>query len=496
MFEDIIENYDDKKLDYLKNIWQKVISKLILEEDEKKILSFLNKSWIIQIDDKSQKVFVWLSNEFFVAQVKKIFQKSLNKVVKEVYNPSFSVAFTVFDKFQSWRHPLQLNLQKFLWTKKTKTEKTEIQHTNQDNTSVLTKFSKNKLDYSYRFDTFVVWRSSQLAYSAAMAVAENLGKVHNPLFIYGWVWLWKTHLLQAIWNYVTQNYKNKVVLYMQTTNLIDDIVEAIRKNKVNSFVKQFKDVDIIIFDDIQFLQDKERTQEIFHNIFNEFYSWKKQIVLTSDRPPKELVTLQARLRSRFARGFVVDIKQPDLETKIAILQKKLIEKWEENISMDFLEIIWKAITNNIRELEWALNLLITRRKMFGDLQEQDVYDSLETLWYKKNKSNTISSQTASRQNSKSKKNFWEIVEYVANYYDIPVNDIKGKSRRKEISQARQMLMMIGKKHFDRTLEKIWTYFWWKNHASVLYSINTFERMLKNDKKIYNDYMIITEETML
>lgn len=495
MFENIIENYDEKKLEYLKNIWQKIILKLVLEEDEKKILSFLNKSWVVQIDDKSQKVFIWLSNEFFVAQVKKIFQKSLNRVIKEVYNPSFSVAFTIFDKFQSWRHPLQLNLQKFLWTKKTKNQK-DIYTFNKSFTNVLEKFSKNNLDYWYRFDTFVVWRSSQLAYSAAMAVSENLWKVHNPLFIYGWVWLWKTHLLQAIWNYTLKNHPDKVVLYMQTTNLIDDIVEAIRKNKVNSFVRQFKEVDMIIFDDIQFLQDKERTQEIFHNIFNDFYSAKKQIVLTSDRPPKELVTLQARLRSRFARGFVVDIKQPDLETKLAILQKKLIEKWEENISIDFLEIIWKAINNNVRELEWALNLLITRRKMFGELQEQDVYDTLETLWYKKSKSNTISTQTASRQNSKSKKNFSEIVEYVANYYDIPVNDIKWRSRKKEISMARQMLMTIWKKYFDRTLEKIWTYFWWKNHASVLYSINTFERHLKNDKKIYNDYMIITEETML
>lgn len=495
MFENIIEDYDEKKIEYLQNIWKKLIEKLVLQEDKKKILSFLNKSWIVQIDEKSQKVYIWLSNEFFVAQVKKIFQKSLDRAIKEVYSPSFSVGFIVYDKFQSWRDPLQLNLTKFLWTKKRKEEDTIIKKT-EDSKNVLWNFNKNNIDHSYRFDSFVVWRSSQLAYSASFAVAENPWKVHNPLFIYGWVWLWKTHLLHAIWNYIKENYKNKKLLYMQTTNLIDDIVEAIRKNKVNSFVKQFKDLDIIMFDDIQFLQDKERTQEIFHNIFNEFYSSKKQVVLTSDRPPKELVTLQARLRSRFAWWFVVDIKQPDLETKLAILQKKLIEKWEDNIPTEYLEIIWKAITNNVRELEWALNLLITRRKMFWDLQEQDVYDTLETLWYKKDKVNTISPQTASRQNSKSNKNFAEVLEYVANYYDIPINDIKWKSRKKEISVARQMLMMIWKKHFNWTLEKIWDYFGGKNHASVLYSINTFERLLKNDKKIYNDYMIILEETML
>ncbi len=495
MLFDVVENYDEKKIEYLKNIWEKIVEKLILEEDKKKVLSFLNKAWIIEIDEKSQKIYIWLSNEFFVAQVKKIFQKTLNKIIKQIYNPNFSVAFTVYDKFQSWRHPLQLNLTKVLWTKKREEIKDERSN-KKSSASTLKWFSTNDIDYNYRFDTFVVGRNNQLAYSAAQAVAENLWKVHNPLFIYGGVGLGKTHLLQAIWNEVKSKFPSKTILYMQTTKIIDDIVEAIRKNKVTSLVKQFKDVDIIMFDDIQFLADKERTQEIFHNIFNDFYNDKKQIVLTSDRPPKELVTLEARLRSRFSWGFVVDIKQPDLETKIAILQKKLIEKGEENIDNKFLEIIAKTISNNVRELEWALNLLITRRKMFGELAEQDVYDSLETLGYKKSKSKEISPEIAHRQNTKSVKNFSDVVEYVANYYDIPVNDIKWKSRKKEISLARQMLMMIWKKYFSWTLEKIGDYFGWKNHASVLYSINTFERLLKNDKKIYNDYMVILDETML
>ena len=493
MLFDIVENYDSKKKEYLISLWEEIIEKLLLEEDKKKVLSFLNKSWIIEIDEKNKKVYIWLSNEFFVTQVKKIFQKSLNKIVKQIYNPNFSVAFVVYDKFQSWKHDLQVNLNKFI----KEAEKVEKKiNKSSSKSDVLSNFSVNSFDHSYRFDTFVVGRNNQLAYSAAHAVAENPWKLHNPLFIYGGVGLWKTHLLQAVGNYIKQNYPEKVILYMQTTNLIDDIVEAIRKNKVTSLVKLFKDIDVIMFDDIQFLQDKERTQEIFHNIFNDFFEAKKQIILTSDRPPKELVTLEARLRSRFAWGFVVDVKQPDLETKIAILQKKLIEKWEDTMDNKFLEIIAKSITNNVRELEWALNLLVTRRKMFWELTETDVYDTLETLWYKKSKINSISADTASRHNTKSNKNFWEVVEYVANYYDIPVADIRWKSRKKEISVARQMLMQIWKKYFNWTLEKIWDYFGWKNHASVLYSINTFERLLKNDRKIYNDYMIILEETML
>jgi len=493
MLFDVIDNYDEKKIEFLKNLWEKIIEKLLLEEDKKKVLSFLNKSGIISIDEKNQKIYVWLSNEFFVTQVKKIFQKPINKIIKNIYNPNYSVAFIVYDKFLSWKHPLQINLTKFIKTTEKK-EKKENKSENKNN--ILSNFSVNKFDYNYRFDTFVVWRNNQLAYSAAHAVAENPGKVHNPLFIYGWVGLGKTHLLQAIGNYLKEHEPDKVILYMQTTNLIDDIVEAIRKNKVTSFVKLFKDIDVIMFDDIQFLADKERTQEIFHNIFNDFYTAKKQIILTSDRPPKELVTLEARLRSRFSYWLVVDIKYPDFETRLAILQKKLLQKWEELIDSHLLEILAKTITSNVRELEWALNLLITRRQMFGQLTEADVYETLETLWYKKSKTQEITPDTASRHNKKSVKTFNEIVEYVANYYDIPVADIKWKSRKKEVSLARQMLMQIWKKYFNWTLEKIWDYFGWKNHASVLYSINTFERLLKNDKKVYNDYMIILEETML
>ena len=496
MLFDLIENYDEKKIEYLKNLWEKIIDKLILEDDKKKILSFLNKSWIIWIDEKNRKVYIWLANEFFIAQVKKIFQKQLNKIIKQIYNPNFSVNFIVYDKFQSWRHPLQLNLTKFLWTKEKEEKKEFKKNKNASSHTVLNDFSINKFDYNYRFDTFIVWRNNQLAYSAAHAVAENLWQVHNPLFIYGDVWLGKTHLLQAIWNYIKKDDPSKTVLYMQTTNIIDDIIESIRKNKVTSFVKKFKDIDVIMFDDIQFLADKDRTQEIFHNIFNDFYTAKKQIILTSDRPPKELVTLEARLRSRFSWGFVADIKKPDLETKIAILQKKLIEKWEENIENEYLEIIAKAISDNIRELEWALNLLITRRNTFWELTETDVYDTLETLGYKKSKINSISVETAWRQNTKSNKNFGEIVDYVASYYDIAVADIRWKSRKKEVSLARQMLMTIWKKYFNWTLEKIGDHFGWKNHASVLYSINTFERNLKNDKKVYNDYLVILDETML
>jgi len=493
MLFDFIENYDEKKIEYLKNLWEKIIEKLLLEEDKKKILSFLNKAGIIEINEKDKKVYIWLSNEFFLTQVKKIFQKPLNKIIKQIYNPNFSVWFVVYDKFQSWRHPLQLNLTKFIKSAE-KVEKKQKKSTSKKD--VLSNFSINNFDSHYRFDNFVVWRNNQLAYSACVAVAENPWKVHNPLFIYGWVWLGKTHLLQAIWNFIKEKYPDKVILYTQTTNLIDDIVEAIRKNNVVKFVKLFKDIDVIMFDDIQFLADKERTQEIFHNIFNDFYTAKKQIVLTSDRPPKELISLEPRLKSRFSYWLVVDVKQPDFETRLAILQKKLIEKGEDLIPTELLEIIAKTITSNIRELEGALNLLLTRKKMFWELTEKDVYETLETLWYKKSKSQEIQPEIASRHNNKSVKTFNEVVEFVANYYDIPVSEIRGKSRKKEISIARQMLMLIWKKYFNWTLEKIWDYFWWKNHASVLYSINTFERLLKNDKKIYNDYMIILEETML
>jgi len=231
------------------------------------------------------------------------------------------------------------------------------------------RFNKEFSDYfgilfesQFTFDRLVTWSHNELVASAAQAVAESPGQAYNPLFIYGGVGLGKTHIMQAIGNHIIQTQPEKVVIYLPTSKLIDEIVKGIRKNKLGQLMSKLDQVDVLLIDDIQFLAQKEKTQEIFHNIFNDFHMKKKQIVITCDRPPKTLNDIAERLKSRFSLGIVADIQTPDLETRIAILASKADQK-EIHLPIEFLEIIAKHITTNVRELEGALNLIITKAKL-------------------------------------------------------------------------------------------------------------------------------------
>ena len=205
-------------------------------------------------------------------------------------------------------------------------------------------------DEKFMFDTFVAGSSSKMAFSAAQQTAEKPGLVYNPLFIYGQVGLGKTHLMQAIGNDIMRRYADKVVVYLPATKLIDEIVDATRKNKMHDLMQKLDNIDVLMIDDIQFIAEKEKTQEVFHNIFNDFQTKKKQIILTSDRAPRELTLLEERLRTRFAYGLVCDIKSPDYETRVAILQSKLASRGE-SIDNENLGLIAKHIKTNVRELE-------------------------------------------------------------------------------------------------------------------------------------------------
>lgn len=490
MLFDIIDWYNKEKINILVELWTKIIQNLAIKNDTKKIMSFLNKCWIIWIDEKEKKIHLWIPNEFILSQVKKFFQKPLNESVQEIYNPYFKISFHVYPKFQTWHCELQVDLKKIFWIKESKETKLDIKTTEK-----LKEFFWVLFDPKYRFDNFIAGSSSELAFSAAKAVSWKPGIVYNPFFIHGNVWLWKTHLLQSIWNYIIENNKDKVVVYLPTTKLIDEIVDAIKKNKMQNLMQKFEEVDVLILDDIQFLKEKEKTQEIFHNIFNDFQMKKKQIVLSSDRPPRELTLLEPRLRSRFALWLVVDIKKPDFETRIAILESKLKEKWEK-LDPWYIDLIAQFVKDNIRELEWALNFILSKKVLlWKELDENDINEALNTLWYDTQTTNQIENKIQQIQNKNQRKNedFNKIVEYVSWYYNISVYDIKWDSRKKEVSLARQMLMYFAKKYFGWTLEKIWDFLWWKNHATVIYSINNFEKLLKHNKQLHTDFHIIIEE---
>ena len=487
MLIDIVSQYDSDKKQYLQNLRSQVILQLSTKQDHKKIVAFLSKAGIINIEDNEKKVYIWFSNDFMLTQAKKFFKKSLNESIQSVYNPQFTIDFVIYPPFENW-NDLLVDLWKLLNIKANSKKISEPEW--KSIKAELNDYFGILFDPSFRFDNFIAWANNQFAYSGAKAVAENPWKAYNPFFIYGNVWLGKTHLMQAIWNEIIANNPDKVVIYLPTTKLVDEIIHALQRNKLSGLMRKLDDVDALLVDDIQFLAEKEKTQEIFHNIFNDFQSQEKQIIISSDRPPKELLHIEPRLKTRFAYGLVADIHAPDYETRIAILQSKLEIK-QESIDSELLAIIAQHITSNVRELEWALNILLTRKNLsWNEITEDDVFACLQTLGY--STQHHMSTFDAVNQNSKSAKSFDKIVEMVANYYSISVAELKSDSRKKEISTARQILMLIAKKQFRRTLEKIWMYFGGKNHATVIYAIWNIEKKLKTDSDIQRDYQIFTE----
>ncbi len=486
---DVVKQYDDDKKKYLVDIWTKVILEIAKEEDPKKILSFLSKVGIIDIDENKKLVHVWVSNEFVFTQVKKFFNKLIKKAIHHVYNSQFDVQYSIYTPFGKW-NDLLIDLKKVLNIKENKQRVTEAKFNNKK-TEVSNHFGI-VFEPAYSFDNFVIGATNNFAFSAAKAVSESPWNVYNPLFLYWNVGLGKTHLMQSIWNYILTNNPDKIVVYLPAVKLIDEIIKAVRNNKMDSFIKKFENIDVLMIDDIQFLANKDRTQEIFHNIFNDFHMRKKQIVLSSDRPPKELLHIEPRLKSRFALWIVVDIKQPDYETRIAILQSKL-EKKQEQIDFDVLSVIAEHIKSNVRELEWALNILITKKKLLSkELEVEDAMDCLQTLWYGKDISNIPQSGQAGISNIKGIQNFGNLVEMVCEYYWISVSEVRGDSRKKEITQARQMLMLLAKRSYNWTYEKTWDYFGWKNHAAVIYAVKNVEKKLKTDKNLLHDYNVFME----
>lgn len=488
LFDTVLEYNDEQKVIF-RSLRESVILSLATQHDHKKILSFLNKSWIIWIDEKEKSVILWVPNEFILTQVKKFFHKPLKDTVANSYNPQFTVRITVYPWFSNAHHDLLIDIKKLLNIKEIK--KTESIEIKKSINRELGEYFGILFDPIFRFDNFVVWSNNNMAFSAARSVAEAPWQNYNPFFIYGTVGLGKTHLMQAIWNEIMEMYPEKVVVYLPVTKLIDDIVSAVRSNKLSSFQSKLEQVDVLLIDDIQFLANKEKTQEIFHNIFNDFQMKKKQIILSSDRPPKELINIEPRLKSRFALWLVTDIQIPDFETRIAILQSKLYAKGED-LDFSYLELIAKYVRDNVRELEWILNIILTRKKILRtEVSEQDIFDALKTLWYKLEE-DVRSEQVINQTYTKSVTNFTGLVEYVAKYYNIWVSELKSDSRRKEITNARQLLMLLAKKYFNRTLEKIWDFFWWKGHAAVIYAINNTEKKIKSDKDLAHDYQVFAD----
>lgn len=330
---------------------------------------------------------------------------------------------------------------------------------------------KAMLNPKYTFDTFVIGKGNQMAHAAALVVAEDPGSIYNPLFFYGGVGLGKTHLMHAIGHQMLQSQPNAKVKYVSSETFANDFINSIQNKTAEEFRQEYRNVDLLLVDDIQFFAEKEATQEEFFHTFNALYNEGKQIVLTSDRLPNEIPKLQERLVSRFAWGLSVDITPPDLETRTAILRKKAAAERLE-IPDDTLSYIAGQIDSNIRELEGAL----VRVQAFAAMNSEDISTSLAADALKTLKSGKGHPQLSILQ----------IQEEVAKYYHIQLKDLKGKKRVKSIVVPRQIAMYLARELTDNSLPKIGAEFGGKDHTTVIHAHEKIQQLMDSSVSVQNE----------
>lgn len=331
-----------------------------------------------------------------------------------------------------------------------------------DNTTIkINNAPKDKngiLNPKYTFNTFVIGKSNELAHAAALATAENPGNAYNPLFLYGGVGLGKTHLMHAIGNYVLTQNEDAKVLYITTEKFTNELIQSIQNNQTEEFRSKYRNIDVLLIDDIQFLMSKERSQEEFFHTFNELYENHKQIVICSDRPPKDISPLEDRLKSRFEWGLIADIGKPDYETRYAILRKKS-ELEHINIDEAILSTIALKVESNIRELEGILNKIIALASLTNsEITMQLAENAISDLHHSQEKVINID----------------YIQNMVAKYYNLSQNDFKIKRRTGDIAYPRQIAMYLCRQLTTSTLVEIGKQFGGRDHTTVLFACNRIE----------------------
>ena len=416
------------------------------------VLSYNNDCVVVSVPNGFVKE--WLENKFNRQII-----GSLRKLLPEVRDVKFTIGTTVSAPLEK-RELAQLLPERLVDEYRAATEVN----------------STTNLNRRYSFDSFVIGSNNEVAYAACMAVTKNLGRAYNPLFLYGGVGLGKTHLLQATGNKIMADNPNRKIAYLSSERLTTEIIEAIKNRSVEEMKNKYARLDTLIIDDIQFIASKEKTQEIIFSTFNELYGKNKQIILSSDRPPKAIPALEERLRSRFEGGMITDIVSPDFETRLAILKQKAKEK-EAEISEPVLVYIATHIQKNIRELEGALNRIIAVSQIYNkNLEISEIKKLLTT--YLNNPYKKTTPQL--------------ILKSVSEFFGIQLADLTKRSRKKEVVRPRQIAMYLLREETKSSFPEIGQKLGCRDHSTVIHAYEKIKHEEETEEATRQEIVLIKE----
>ena len=441
----------------LKELWQKTLNIIKSEMSEVSFNTWIKSCEPISISSDTIKISV--PNSFTQDILDKRYKDLVANSIKAICSKLYKVEFLISSDLQS-------------------EEVTKEQKKEKEQSIVVNDEMSTTLNPKYTFDSFVIGNSNRFAHAASLAVAEAPAKAYNPLFIYGGVGLGKTHLMHAIGHYILQNNPNAKVVYVSSEKFTNELINSIRDDKNEEFRNKYRNVDILLIDDIQYIAGKERTQEEFFHTFNALHDANKQIILSSDRPPKEIPTLEDRLRSRFEWGLIADIQIPDFETRMAILKKKAdVEKL--NVENEVMVYIATKIKSNIRELEGALIRIVaysslTNREITVDLASEALKDIISK---KQGKNITINL----------------IQDIVSSYFNLRVEDLKSQRRTRNVAYPRQIAMYLSRKLTDMSLPKIGEEFGGRDHTTVIHAYEKISDNLNTDETLQHTIEDITKK---
>lgn len=434
----------------LNQIWEKTINIIKGELTEVSFNTWIKSITPLSLHQNSIKLRV--PNNFTKEILETRYKDLISNAIKMITSKQYEIQFLISTSDVIENDPL-----------KTK-ENTERKNIN------LNDEMSSTLNPKYTFNSFVIGNSNRFAHAASLAVAEAPAKAYNPLFIYGGVGLGKTHLMHAIGHYILQNNPKSKVVYVTSEKFTNELINSIKDDKNEEFRNKYRNVDVLLIDDIQFIAGKERTQEEFFHTFNTLHEANKQIILSSDRPPKEIPTLEDRLRSRFEWGLITDIQPPDFETRIAILKKKA-DVDNLNIDNEVMVYIANKIKSNIRELEGALIRVVA----YSSLTNKQINVNLAAEALKDIISNKHSKQITIEL----------IQDIVSNYYNLKIEDLKSSRRTRNIAFPRQIAMYLCRKLTDMSLPKIGEEFGGRDHTTVIHAYDKISTGVKKDENLEN-----------